>query len=308
MREPYSPLHLRVLRLVMPLFILAAAPGMGQLTVEIANDPWNDTAQVAGTLHDLWDVEAAADDQHLVVKILFAQAVQPHGAGGSGELLGYLDLDYDRDGATGFQAFGEFVGLGTVGLGVEGWIDFSSYSAATGEMTLMHGATGSGTPVVADFFQANGLELEIPLSALGGGHGDVGLSIVAGNNQGAWTDMVPNSEHLIGLGNHQTQFGGQVVVEMEFVDPSTGQPVLARPNRTGDMDSLWWFYVPEVADHWVKVIEGCLLNQFWWVFHTGLNDLDLTIRASHVRTGQVATYQKSGLASPVIDQRALACP
>ena len=300
----------RLLFLYCPLLLaaLVSVDAAAQVVVEQAYDPLGDTVQVHGFHHDLTRVVAVADDQDLVIRFDFTQEIGPAGTGANNELVGYLDIDFDKDAATGFTAYGELLGFGTVGIGIEGYVDLSSYSTAAGTMNMWNLQTNTTSAVAADFSKERVLVLRIPLQALGG-RGDVGLSMLVGNRQWEWTDMAPSAGHLLGLGNHQAQFDGKIVVEVEWAEPWNGTSGTARPvaeNLPGD--ALWWFFDPYHPEQWVRVLDGCSVTQHWWVMFTGMTNVDVTITATHIGTGASKTYQTSGTVAPTTDAYALPCP
>ena len=312
MSVPCSPS--RLARRLMSALLLLSVFSLGfsasltaQVVVETTGDPHGDTVQVNGFRHDLIQMRALAEDQHLIVLFDFTQVVEPAGSGAPEELMGYLDIDFDGNAATGFQAYGEAVGLGSVGLGVDGYIDLSSYSSASGTMNLLDLGTNTTTAVAADFSQARVLELRIPLSAIGG-HGDVGLSMVVGNAQWEWTDMAPSAGHLLGLGTHQAQFAGKIVVEVDYAHPPSNLAGSGQALERLPSDAFWWFFNPYAPEHWVRVLDGCALTQHWWVMHTGMSNMDVTVTVTHVENGTTKTYQSSGMTAPTLDPYALPCP
>ena len=98
------------------------------------------------------------------------------------------------------------------------------------------------------------------------------------------------------------------------VDYRTAQGEAGTAKRVpfGSADSgLFWFFN---ADNWemlVKVIDGCGLNQNYWVFAAATTDVEYTLRVRDTQTGDVAEYfNPLGTAAPAInDTMALAtCP
>ncbi|HEX4964446.1 MAG TPA: BACON domain-containing carbohydrate-binding protein [Thermoanaerobaculia bacterium] len=58
-------------------------------------------------------------------------------------------------------------------------------------------------------------------------------------------------------------------------------------NDTG----YFWFFDETNTEVVLKVLDGCALNQSFWVFAAGLTDLDVLITLTDTRTGSVATYR-----------------
>jgi hypothetical protein len=78
-----------------------------------------------------------------------------------------------------------------------------------------------------------------------------------------------------------------------------------------DDSGLFWFFD---ADNWemlVKVLDGCVLNNRYWVFAAATTDVGYTLRVTDTETGRIKTYTNQvGRAAPAItDTDAFAtCP
>jgi hypothetical protein len=81
----------------------------------------------------------------------------------------------------------------------------------------------------------------------------------------------------------------------------------ARTSDTG----LFWFFSANNIEAVVKVVNGCSLNQRYWVFAAGLTNVAVTLTVTDTRNGQVRIYtNRVGNAfAPVQDTSAFAtCP
>ena len=86
----------------------------------------------------------------------------------------------------------------------------------------------------------------------------------------------------------------------------TGRVVLASEDS-----GLFWFFGANNWEMLVKVIDGCSLNQHFWVFAAATTNVEYTLTVTDSETGEVAQYQNSlGTSSAAItDNQALAvCP
>jgi hypothetical protein len=70
----------------------------------------------------------------------------------------------------------------------------------------------------------------------------------------------------------------------------------------------FWFFDPANVEVVVKVLNGCTLNQQFWVFAAGLTNVAVTITVTDVITGQARTYRnrQNTAFAPVQDTSALA--
>ncbi len=79
---------------------------------------------------------------------------------------------------------------------------------------------------------------------------------------------------------------------------------------TGTSDSgQFWFFGPDNVELTVKVLEGCSLNDHFWVFASGLTDVEVLLRVTDTQTGHTRSYfNPLGRAyKPVQDTSAFSC-
>jgi len=91
-------------------------------------------------------------------------------------------------------------------------------------------------------------------------------------------------------------------------DGSSGSGIAA---ALADDSGLFWFFDPEILELAVKVIDGCDLNQRFWVYAAGLTNVAVTLTVEDTERG--VTWQRStALAEPfppILDSAAFAtCP
>lgn len=72
---------------------------------------------------------------------------------------------------------------------------------------------------------------------------------------------------------------------------------------------LFWFFGADNPEMLVKVLNGCSLNNRFWVFYSAGTNVGFQVRVTDMMTGNVATYNNPDLtaAPPVQDTNALAC-
>lgn len=72
-----------------------------------------------------------------------------------------------------------------------------------------------------------------------------------------------------------------------------------------------WFFTPDEVEVVVKLVDGCSLNQRFWVFLAGLTNVQVNLKVTDTKTNAVKTYNnKQGtLFAPIADTTAFAsCP
>ena len=104
---------------------------------------------------------------------------------------------------------------------------------------------------------------------------------------------------------------GRFQVQVQWVDyqgnTGFGQVV---PNFSAD-SGLFWFFDPNNWELMVKVLNGCGVNQHYWVYGAAATDVQYTITVTDTASGQVQQYFNAlGTRSPAItDSAAFAtCP
>jgi hypothetical protein len=78
----------------------------------------------------------------------------------------------------------------------------------------------------------------------------------------------------------------------------------------GTTDSgLIWFFDSSNWEMLVKIVDGCALNNRYWVFFAATTNVEFTLRVTDTLTGSVKQYSNplNHLASPVADTSAFAC-
>lgn len=89
--------------------------------------------------------------------------------------------------------------------------------------------------------------------------------------------------------------------------PSDG---VATPVRFGSVDSsFFWFYTPSNYEVLAKVLDGCAINDRYWVFAGAVTDQAYTLRVRDALTGAVRTYSnpQGTRAAAIADTNAFDC-
>jgi hypothetical protein len=72
----------------------------------------------------------------------------------------------------------------------------------------------------------------------------------------------------------------------------------------------FWFFTPDNVELSVKVLDGCSLNNHFWVFASGLTDVEVVLTVTDSQTGASRTYfnPQGQPYTPVQDTSAFSCP
>ena len=71
------------------------------------------------------------------------------------------------------------------------------------------------------------------------------------------------------------------------VDGATGEgTAVPITSDTG----YFWFFSPENIEVVTKVLDGCFVNDHYWVFAGGLTNVEVTLAVTDTETGEVRTY------------------
>ncbi|MEA2605194.1 MAG: hypothetical protein QOF89_6186 [Acidobacteriota bacterium] len=72
----------------------------------------------------------------------------------------------------------------------------------------------------------------------------------------------------------------------------------------------FWFFDPDNVELTVKVLDGCTLNDHFWVFASGLTDVEVLLRVTDTQTGHTRSYFNplKRAYKPVQDTSAFDCP
>jgi len=103
--------------------------------------------------------------------------------------------------------------------------------------------------------------------------------------------------------------GSRFKVEATFQAPDGTAGSAQTVQLTPDTGYLWFFAASNV-EAVVKVLDGCALNQHFWVFAGGLTNVQTVIKVTDTQTGAVKTYTnpQNKPFQPVQDTSALPCP
>lgn len=158
-----------------------------------AADPIGDTFNVGP---DLTAITAETDGTNLTLTLDFAGAIEPPpGTGGGIEVIGFIDIDTDQNGATGLAGgnVGMFCPMPPANFGIEFFVNLGSFDAMTNTV-MVFDAAGMPVGTAPITYGATSLSVVVP-NALIADDGIVNVNTVIGNIA-APTDCAPDGAVL----------------------------------------------------------------------------------------------------------------
>src|SRR5690349_16001382 len=83
--------------------------------------------------------------------------------------------------------------------------------------------------------------------------------------------------------------GGRFQVAVTWKTPAGATGDGNAATLTGD-SGYFWFFAPTNVELIVKVLDGCGVNQHFWVFAGGLTNVNATLTLTDTQSGTVKTY------------------
>lgn len=103
--------------------------------------------------------------------------------------------------------------------------------------------------------------------------------------------------------------GSRFLAQVMWQTPQA-QAGQGRPIRYSDDTSEFWFFAVDNLEMIVKVLNGCGVNQRFWVFAGGLTNVSVTLTLTDTHTGRSKVYRnpQSTAFRPIQDTAAFGCP
>lgn len=255
----------------------------------LVSDPTGDVFGPAG--FDLASLEARLVDDELTVVATFAD---PVGAPGTeGGVSGFVDLDTDRDGTTGDEPFTDFfrdeLGVGgSTGMGNEAYVDLFTYDAADGAADLVDDSDESLIARIPVAVGADSLTFTIDVALLGGTDGVDVAAIFGTVDEPA--DLAPNAGSVAAVeGGTILLQGGRFLLDV-YWRTAKGEEGVAEEVVAVDDSVVLEFFGPENWEILAKVLDGCPVNDHWWVFYSGATAVGFDLTVTDTLTGARKTY------------------
>lgn len=182
-----------MIRLATPRWALLAVAWIGLVAgpsnvradlTSLYADPVGDTFGVGPVQHDITSMASDLTTTDLTFTVTFANPIFAPSAADARSVVGFLDLDRDRNAATGTSAadsnFTIARGIAAKsGLGVEAFFDLFSEISTPGSVALVDAATFGVIGSAPITFTTNSFSITAPLSLLGG-DGLVNFGVIVG--------------------------------------------------------------------------------------------------------------------------------
>jgi len=121
----------------------------------------------------------------------------------------------------------------------------------------------------------------------------------------AWAGTAPciPDDHTLCLN------GDRFAVSARFRTASTGETEATGVELTGD-SGYFWFFNPANIEVVIKVLGACSINDHYWVFATGLTNVEVTLSVTDTESDTLKTYVNTlGVPfAPIQDTSAFVCP
>ncbi len=113
------------------------------------------------------------------------------------------------------------------------------------------------------------------------------------------TTLCIDGRFTVTVSYHTAQGGGR---------SGSGQ-VIALQSLGVAQGGLFWFFGQDNPEMLVKVLDGCALNQKFWVYYAAGTNVGFTVKVTDLQTGHTKSYTNADgkAAAPVQDTAALAC-
>jgi len=266
------------------LALLGAAAALAPAAAGALADPAGDTFGSLPVQHDLVEMLVETEGSELVVELDFAAAVSPADSGASNALAGTIDVDTDQNPTTGSPGAVDAFSPNDSGLGVNHFVELGGYSAATGDVPVLDALAGTVTGRAPAKFGPNKVTLFIPLALLGDDDGHAHVAAVVGTPSEP-TDAAPDAgfatsdDGVVRL-QHQ-RF--RVEVSWAAGGGQTGRGHVVAGHA--DDSAIFWFFAPQNWELMVKVLDGCALNNRYWVFISAATDVQYEVTVTDTITG-----------------------
>lgn len=88
--------------------------------------------------------------------------------------------------------------------------------------------------------------------------------------------------------------GGRFRVTAEFSSAAGVPPLPAQGAALTDDAAYLWFFDPSNVEVFLKVVDGCTVNDSFWIFAAGLTNVEVRITVEDTQTGERKVYENPG--------------
>lgn len=279
-----------------------------------ATDPAGDTFGSGPTQIDLSGLSANVVGTNLEIVLSFHGAIETPDGEGANVLDALIDLDVDQNGSTGGEAWTDALsGSATTGMGIEFYVDIAAFDSEDGTVSVLDDdEIQVGRAPVS--FTGNSVTVLVPLTVIQD-EGAVNVAAVVGTPDEP-TDKAPNNGSVASgnpPGGDTTILlnGDRFRVSVQWSAPGFPEgPAFVSNLRTEDT-GFFYFLDAENIEFLIKVLDGCVNNDHYWVFFAAATDVafEVTVTDTQANETQIYTNDLGNPADAITDTFAFAtCP
>jgi hypothetical protein len=247
-------------------------------------------------------------------------------------LEGFIDIDADENGNTGVVPWTDSLqDQETTGMGNELYVDLFSFDIVDSAVDVVEEATQAVVARARVDFTSHSLTVTIPLVLMGDdGRVNVAAVVLADDvpsdvvpNQGSVKSTVRpsppppcatlNTTDLSACmvdGTNLCLNDGRFEVTADWAT-TQGTSGVGQGVQLTDDSGYFWFFAADNIELTIKVLDACTVNGRFWVFASGLTNVEVELQIRDTETGQVQVC-RNPLASPfrpILDTNAFSvCP
>ncbi|MEM9291106.1 MAG: hypothetical protein AAGD01_05455 [Acidobacteriota bacterium] len=274
-------------RAEMPVPKAAEIPVYKNTVADAPGDTFGD-----GTVRqDLQRLAAEIVGSDLVISLIFYHEISAPDSGNVDALDGFIDLDLDQDGTTGDVPWTDLLrpddGTST-GMGNEAYVDLFSYDE-NGNVELINDANDQLIGLVPLSITFDTARVHIPLNYLNGDR-NVDVAAVVGTFDEP-TDIAPNQGSVTTSSGSSTVLlqGQRFRVDIQWKD-FQGNEGFGRVSAQADDSAIFYFFRQGNWEALVKVLDGCTINDRFWVFAAAATNVEYEITVTDTVTGANSIY------------------
>ncbi|MEM7051859.1 MAG: hypothetical protein AAF604_19490 [Acidobacteriota bacterium] len=300
-----------VFSLLTPALLLAGGLLLGDSPAMAASRP-DPSGDCTPPCADIVRLSATTDRLEHRLVLEFDQPIATPGSDASGAIFGFVELDLDRDRQTGELSFVDFLTPFESGLGTDAYIPLASYRESDRSALLMDESRQVALGRVPVELAGRELALRVP-RALVSSLGPVHAAAVVGSENRVG-DVAPDGGFVVSTGSAAADAvhlnGERFAVEIDWRKPDGETGVGSLVTRSDD-SALFWFFEASNWEFLVKVIDGCPVNQRFWVLASASTNVEYTLRVTDTRSGHFQEYrnEQGNSAAAITDTATFAvCP
>jgi hypothetical protein len=119
------------------------------------------------------------------------------------------------------------------------------------------------------------------------------LTVYRGEESHSSTKTIPINGSCVNSASKLCLHSGRIEVTVDFESEGEIKPGQTRPERSNN-SGLFWFFAQSNIELLVKVLNGCSVNDHYWVLTAGTTNLPYQIRVRDTFTDQVYVIENAG--------------